>query len=636
MSWLYSIVFAGLVFSGDGTPSETYISPAPPPSTVVAVQGGETEKFEQSYPLSANGRVSVSNINGSIVVEAWDRNEVRLEAIKTAETKEALAEVQFKIDSRADAFSVEADYEGWRQVRGDKGWKNQGNLVVQFKLSVPKTAVLDDIETVNGSVTVSNFTNLTKASAVNGNVNASNLRGTAYLETVNGEVMADFDRLESGSKISLETVNGKVNLVLPSDANATLKAESLNGNIKNDFGLPVRKGKYVGYDMFGKVGTGDVQIRLESVNGPLNITRKNDGKTVNPATNLLQQKGKDEDEDWDDDTSKLRGADKLNKQIERSIRDSARTAADGVKIAQTELARIAPEIEKIRVESLENLKVLDHAEIQRSINEELKKQSEALARTRSINWTSGSRGTFIEKKTKSFPVKGTPKVAVEAKGGSVKVLGWDRNEVKYVLTETDGRRGRVPVSVAENVTEAVIDLRLTNNAGPSRDMYFNGDNDSVRIEVFVPKKANLKIVSNGEIRVDGVSGDIQVNGIDEAIDIRNVEGKLSVQASDAQIRVIGFSGELDSKTSGGSVFLEGNFSRISGNTDDGSYVLTVPEKYNADVTADVEAITVENLMAPEVVKEGHWRFGSGGPKYTFKVADGELRFRNSNTLTNTQ
>src|SRR5687768_15085320 len=218
MSWLYSIVFAGLaISSGSDVPAVNNAQlPVQQPAAAV-VQGDERERFEQSYPLSASGRVSVSNVNGSITVEAWDRNEVKLEAIKIADSKEALADVQLKIDSRADSFSVEADYDSWRRDRGEKTWKNHNKLEVQFKLSVPRRAVLDEIETVNGSVTVSNFVNLTKVSAVNGNVIATNLRGTANLSTVNGEVSADFDRLESGSKISLDTVNGKVLLVLPSD-----------------------------------------------------------------------------------------------------------------------------------------------------------------------------------------------------------------------------------------------------------------------------------------------------------------------------------------------------------------------------------------------------------------------------------
>ena len=153
-------------------------------------------------------------------------------------------------------------------------------MEVQFHLTVPRTAVLSGIETVNGSVTVSNFTNQTNVSAVNGQVTATNLRGAANLSTVNGTVVADFDRLEPGSKISLETVNGKVNLTIPSDSSATVKAESVNGNITNDFGLPVRKGKYVGRDLYGKLGSGDTNVKLESVNGELAILKKKDGKTL--------------------------------------------------------------------------------------------------------------------------------------------------------------------------------------------------------------------------------------------------------------------------------------------------------------------------------------------------------------------
>jgi hypothetical protein len=72
-------------------------------STVVRLD--ETERFEQTYPLSAKGRVNVSNVNGSITVEAWDRNEVKLEAVKTADTRESLADVEIK-STRAPTASA--------------------------------------------------------------------------------------------------------------------------------------------------------------------------------------------------------------------------------------------------------------------------------------------------------------------------------------------------------------------------------------------------------------------------------------------------------------------------------------------------------------------------------------------------
>src|SRR5215203_4413612 len=193
MSWLYSLVFAGLLFSSNGDQVTNHLqdSTAPVPAFQTGF-GDEIEKFEHTYPLTKNGNVSVSNVNGSIVVEAWDREEVKLEATKIADSKESLADVDLDIESTPSTFSVEADYKAsnWNDKRNEN---RSRKLEVEFHLFVPRTAILNEIETVNGSVTVSNFTNTTKISAVNGNVNATNLRGAATLSTVNGQVMADFD-----------------------------------------------------------------------------------------------------------------------------------------------------------------------------------------------------------------------------------------------------------------------------------------------------------------------------------------------------------------------------------------------------------------------------------------------------------
>lgn len=636
MSWLYSIFFAGLVFSSGGNAVK---QPGPinavDKTPYVAIQGDEQEKLERSYPLTSNGRVSVSNVNGSITVEAWDKNEVYLEAIKIADTKEALADVQIKIDARPDSFSVETDYDDWR--RRQNGWKNRGKLEVQYRLSVPRGAVLDEIETVNGSVRISNFVNISKASAVNGDVIASNLQGTANMSTVNGEVVADYERLETGSKVSLSTVNGRVNLTIPSDANATLKADSLNGDIRNDFGLPVRKGQFVGRDLYGRIGSGDVPIRLESVNGPLIVQRKNDGKVPNPSTDLLRQKSNDDDGDPDISGALRTNNDKLRTEIARAARDSAKAAEAGVAVALPELARLPAEIDKIKIESIARSEAalakanLNKAELKRTIDEGFRREREALASLREIRWS--GRNPMIEKKANTFPVKGTPKVTVDANGCSVVVRSWDRSEVRYVLTTVENRRGN-PVAVEETVTPSSITLKVQNNDKASRDIFFDGSSDSVRLEVFVPRRSNVKVITNGEIRMDGVSGDIELDGVDETIDVRNSEGKLKVNAADGQVRVIGFTGELDSTIDDGDVYLEGNFSRITGSAADGRYILTVPENYNGDVTSNVDELMIEGLGIPTQITDGQWRFGVGGPKLSFMVAEGEVKFRGIQSLTN--
>jgi DUF4097 and DUF4098 domain-containing protein YvlB len=626
MSWLYSLVFAGLVFSSDGSKPADPAQASVVPASAEIVVGDEIEKFEQSYPLTRNGRVSISNVNGSITIEAWDRDEVRLEATKIADSKETLADVDININSTADSLVVEADHKPsqWHNKSTDNKYRK---LEVEFRLSVPRTAVLNEIQTVNGSVTVSNFTNITKISAVNGNVTATNLRGTAHLGTVNGQVNADFDRVDAASKINLSTVNGKVILVLPSDVSATLKADSLNGSITNDFGLPVRKGEYVGRDMYGRIGSGGSQIKLNSVNGGLAITRKSDGRSPSPAVNLLSNKKADDE--WHE-TSRAVSAAQINREVDRAVRESQRAAAvsmrDATKVVES-MASMGEAVKAQEIKKLEKMKVIDEHKIKSGINEGMRVQRDALRQIRDAAWYDGL--STIEKKRASYAVRGTPRVSVEAKGCSVSLRGWDKNEVQYVVTEVAGRRGR-PAVFSESHDNSSVTLKVVNN-GTSPRMGFQTDPERVHIQVYVPRKANLKVITDGEIRLDGVSGDIELTGDDESINVRDVDGNMSLVADEALVRVIGFRGDLNSQTACGDVYLEGDFRKLSAKATDGTVTLTVPQNANATFTSntDVESDGVE------VVRENErtWRLGRGGSKYNFDFNEGKLVVRSSASVS---
>ena len=635
MSWLYSLVFAGLLFSSNGDQA-LYRSQnnAAPVLTNELVIADEIEKFEQTYPLSKNGNVSVSNVNGSITVEAWDRDEVKLEATKIADTKESLADVDIRVEATADSFSVEADYKSWKW-RDKRNENRNRKLEVEFRLSVPRTAVLNEIETVNGSVTVSNFTNVTKISAVNGNVVATNLRGAANLSTVNGTVTADFDRVDGTSKINLSTVNGTVSLIVPSDVNATLKADSLNGNITNDFGLPVRKGQYVGRDLYGRVGTGEAQIKLSSVNGRLSIGRKSDGRSPNPATNLLQNKKADED--WDNDTdneSSAVEAAKADREVARAMRESRKVTAESMKEAQKAIESIAPQLEKIKMDELKKLEKMkidvDSHKIETQLKEGMMQQRAEIDRMRQSVWFSGT--PTVEKKRNTIPVKGTPKVSIEAKGCAVSVRGWDRSEVQYVVTEVAGRRGQ-SATVTEESKDSAVTLKVVNNADRAAFPMpaFQLNPERVRVEVYVPRRSNLRIVTDGEIRLDGVSGDIELKGADESINVRDVDGHMNLSANEAWVRVIGFKGDFDSQTACGDVFLEGDFKKLSAKATDGTVTLTLPEDANASFISNTE---VESEGVEVVREDEHtWRLGKGGSKFNFDFNAGKLVVRSSASVS---
>ncbi len=645
MTWLYTLVFSGILFSSQPSlrpvsATQFLESPAPAAATLQ----DETEKFDKTYPLSANGRLSLSNVNGSVVVEAWDRNEVRVEYTKVASSRDRLADVEVRVDAQADRIDVQTDYDNWK-TRDGQNWRS-GKLNVDFHLMVPRTAFLNEVETVNGSVTVSNFTNFTKISAVNGAVKASNLRGAANLSTVNGEVSADFDRLETGSKIVLSTVNGKVFLMIPSDSNATLTADSVNGNITNDFGLPVRKGKYVGRDLYGKLGSGDVRIKLDSVNGELTIGHKNDGKQVSPAVDMLPQKSKDDD-DWDSDTDKddnvKMAADKakVDRDVERAVRESQRETAKAVKSAQKDYLKIQPVIAQVTAESMQSAAdavssaaaVVNSAEVQAKINEAMAMEREEMARMASDTFFSNSL-PLGKVRRETYTVKGTPTLNVDAVGCAVRVRGWDRSEVQYHVTQFSDRRNAAPIDVKDTHTDNSVTVRIQNASYKERDGDFTDSTRRALIEVFVPKKTDLTIKTNGEIRVDGVSGKLDLQGADESINVRDADGSLHAVNSDGRIRVIGFNGDVTAQTSDGEIELEGAFSRLNASASDGSIFLTLPQDTSADIEANYPELKGEAIAMTRIktgTDKSLYRIGGGGAKYQIRT-DGEIKIRGMNSI----
>jgi DUF4097 and DUF4098 domain-containing protein YvlB len=255
-------------------------------------QGSETEEFHQTYPLAANGRVELSNINGAVHISGWDRNEVKVDAVKRAWSKKRLDEAKIKINSSENSISIRTEYPDHNHTFWNDGQHDQP-ASVEYTLTVPRNARLDTIDLVNGSLDLEGVSGEIKASCVNGKLAAHNLGGRADLSTVNGKLEANVDRLESPLEVS--SVNASVLVTLPSDAKADLEASTVNGSISDDFGLPVTKHQFVGRDLRGELGGGGPHVRVSNVNGRIEIKHADDNRPLSPSKNLNHN-------DKDDDT----------------------------------------------------------------------------------------------------------------------------------------------------------------------------------------------------------------------------------------------------------------------------------------------------------------------------------------------
>lgn len=269
------------------------------PLALGSEQGRLTEELHKVYPLAAEGRIELDNVNGAVHISTWDRSEVKVDAVKSARTQERLNEARIEIRSDANSVSIRTEYpEHDRTFWNDDNHNNPAK--VEYTLTVPRLARLDEIKLVNGRLDVQDVAGEVRASCVNGSIEARNLQGRAELTTVNGSLEAEVAQMPS-SDLTFKSVNGAVRVTLPSDARANVRASTISGGIHNDFGLAVSRHQFVGQSLNGELGGGGAQVKLSTVNGGIEIRHAGDNRPLSPAKNLERDRGRDSDDNEEDD-----------------------------------------------------------------------------------------------------------------------------------------------------------------------------------------------------------------------------------------------------------------------------------------------------------------------------------------------
>jgi DUF4097 and DUF4098 domain-containing protein YvlB len=229
-----------------------------------------TKEETYSFNISDGGNLSVSNVNGSITVSGGDGNTVEVLAIKSADSQKVLDNIEIKISESSNSIDIETDLP-------DSGrWFNWGgdNGEVTYRITVPAGINLDSIETVNGQVEIRGVSGDVHAESVNGELDLEDLAADAQMETVNGSINASFAKLGGQQSVKASTVNGRINLRLPADADVEINADTLNGGISaRDFDLEPDEG-YVGSDLNQNIGNGSARLNLDTVNGSIKISRQ--------------------------------------------------------------------------------------------------------------------------------------------------------------------------------------------------------------------------------------------------------------------------------------------------------------------------------------------------------------------------
>ena len=279
----------------------------------------ERKDFHYTKPLNQGGRFSIENINGSVEISGWDRNEVDISGTKYARTKAYLDEMKIDVQASAGVVSirtvppVERSHSNAgakyiirvpRRVAVDLAASTNGSIQLSSveggarirtsngRVTAKSVKGLVDITTTNGNVDIVDVTGGARVATSNGTVEADNLHGEFNAKTTNGGIKArlfdipvnapvkaatsngpvelTIDQVRSDVRAS--TNNGHIHLRLPSNTNARVEARTSNSSISSELDV---KGKveWSKKHLEGTLGSGGPHIDLSTSNGSIRLMK---------------------------------------------------------------------------------------------------------------------------------------------------------------------------------------------------------------------------------------------------------------------------------------------------------------------------------------------------------------------------
>lgn len=230
-------------------------------SVLAPLYAANTKEFTKTVPLKSDGSIDLSNVNGTVRIEAWDKDIVEIRAVKTTQDREsALDQVCINVESKPDALSISTQYHEESGV----------DVAVDYTIHVPRHAHLNHLSTVNGTLRVTESEGIGELRTVNGNIEIYGGSGNVHAHTTNGNVYLEWKRAADASGAVAETTNGSVLLAIPANTRANLEAHCRNGSFSTS--LPfIMQGEDQPRVLHGKLGQGGVPIQLGTVNGAIRV-----------------------------------------------------------------------------------------------------------------------------------------------------------------------------------------------------------------------------------------------------------------------------------------------------------------------------------------------------------------------------
>jgi Toastrack DUF4097 len=256
---------------------------------VAPAYGQEALTVNFSDP-SRPGLVKVNIINGGIVVKAHSRRDVIIEGKSQNVLSRGFNGRRGgppglrRIDNNATGLTIEEENNVMTITTRLPG--NSSDIEIQ----VPARTNLS-LRTMNGGdIVVEGVEGEIEVTNMNGGVVLNNVAGSMVAHSANGRVLATLREITTKMPMSFSSMNGNVDITLPSNAKANLKMRTDNGATWSDFEMQIRPNPPTVEDsrnqrgrlriqtdktLNGTINGGGLDVDLRTLNGNIYIRKGN-------------------------------------------------------------------------------------------------------------------------------------------------------------------------------------------------------------------------------------------------------------------------------------------------------------------------------------------------------------------------
>jgi hypothetical protein len=176
------------------------------------------QRLSKRYPAGKNVRIELKNISGTITVESWARDEIKLTAVLES------PKVNLAPRQNGDSFTVD--------VMADNRGRSSEVGNINFTLQVPVNSSVD-LETMSGQISVTNIRGrLVRAHvSADGDIELSGITASQVFAQNNiGNIFFDGEFAKGGT-YRFQSAKGDITIRIPADSAFNLEATNPNKKI---------------------------------------------------------------------------------------------------------------------------------------------------------------------------------------------------------------------------------------------------------------------------------------------------------------------------------------------------------------------------------------------------------------------